>query len=174
MGRPKALLDYKGETFVGRLVRILSRFCDPVIVVAGVHAAEIRAHVAANVVVNPDPDRGQLSSLQTALRALPAEVEGFVFTPVDSPSVGEETLAQLIEIFKTREDAIVIPKFEGRRGHPVFVPGSLAADFLALAPTEETRAVINRNAGRIVYVDVDDRGILADIDDPAAYRALVQ
>jgi len=174
MGRPKALLEYRGETFAERLVRVLSPVCDPVIVVLGYHAEAIRARVAANFVVNPDPDRGQLSSLQTALAALPAEVEGFVFTPVDSPSVSETTVADLLRIFRERRDAIVIPRFEGKRGHPVCVPRSLMADFLALAPTEQTRVVVNRNADRIVYVDVDDPGVLADIDDPAAYRALVQ
>ncbi|MBZ5601087.1 MAG: nucleotidyltransferase family protein [Acidobacteriia bacterium] len=174
MGRPKALLEYHGETFAGRLVRVLSRFCDPVIVVLGYHADAIRERVIANFVVNPDPDRGQLSSLQTALAAIPSDADGFLFTPVDSPSVSEDTIERLLAIFKERRDAIVIPRFGGRRGHPVCVPPALIADFLALGATEQTRVVVNRNADRVVYVDVDDAGILADIDDPAAYRALVQ
>src|SRR4029079_18049295 len=69
MGTPKALLDYRGETFVGRLVRVLQTTCNPVIVVLGYHADALRAGIpaGAQVVVNPDPSRGQLSSLQTAL-----------------------------------------------------------------------------------------------------------
>ncbi|MGH9593849.1 MAG: nucleotidyltransferase family protein, partial [Bryobacteraceae bacterium] len=91
MGTPKALLDYRGETFVGRLMRVLGAVCDPVMVVLGYHAAEIGARVPANVrvVLNPDPDRGQLSSLQTALAALPVEADGFAFVPVDSPAAEE-------------------------------------------------------------------------------------
>ena len=212
MGRPKALLEYRGETFAGRLVRVLSKVCDPVIVVLGHHADAIRERAGvreptykplpmvaargrrsfesatertatagsyptgevikqATFVVNPDPDRGQLSSLQTALGAVPDEAEGFLFTPVDCPTVSEETVAKLVGMLG---GDIVIPRYEGRRGHPVCVPRSLVAAFLALAPTEQTRVVVNQNADRVVYVDVDDPGILADIDDPEAYRALAQ
>ena len=64
MGTPKALLDYRGESFVGRLVRVLGASFQPVIVVLGYHADVIRQKVPAiaNIVVNPDPSRGQFSS----------------------------------------------------------------------------------------------------------------
>ena len=90
MGTPKALLDYRGETFVGRLVRVLGACCKPVIVVLGYHADAIRQQVpaTANIVINPDPSRGQLSSLQTGLAELPADADGFAFIPVDSPGRG--------------------------------------------------------------------------------------
>jgi molybdenum cofactor cytidylyltransferase len=172
MGRPKALLEYRGETFAGRLVRTLGKCCDPVFVVIAHHADEIRARVAANFVVNPDPDRGQLSSLQCALSERPGGIEGFLFTPVDCPVVEESTVTKLIQIFREHQHKIVIPRFQEKRGHPVCVPGSLVEDFLALAPTEQTRRVIDANADRILYIDVDDAGVLTDVDDPAAYRAL--
>ena len=156
-------------------MRVLSKFCDPAIVVLGYHADEIRARVSANFVVNPDPDRGQLSSLQTALAVLPEGLEGFLFTPVDCPTVEEETVSKLIRAFEQNADAIVIPRFGGtRRGHPVCVPRSLIPAFLALAPIEQTRVAIHQNADRVIYVDVEDPGILVDVDDPAAYQALVQ
>lgn len=170
MGRPKALLDYRGETFAARLVRVFERVCDPVVVVVGHHAETIQEHVRANFVINPDPDRGQLSSLQTALAALPAGAEGFLFTPVDSPTVEEWTVTRLVEEF--RPGSIVIPRFNGRRGHPVCVPRAFFPAFLSLAPTEKTRTAIDQHADRIHYLDVDDAGILADIDDPASYHAL--
>ena len=173
MGRPKALLEYRGETFAGRLVRVLSPLCDPVIVVLGYHADAIRERVEARLVTNPDPDRGQLSSLQTALAEIPVDAEGFLFTPVDSPTLDERTLSRLIEVFRER-NAIVIPRFDARRGHPVLIPRRFIREFLAIVPTAETRAIINRHVDQIVYVDVDDPGILADVDDPEAYRALTQ
>ncbi|HLH37641.1 MAG TPA: nucleotidyltransferase family protein [Bryobacteraceae bacterium] len=166
MGRPKALLEYRGETFVGRLVRVLQKFCDPVIVVLGHHAAAIRDHVRAGVVVNPDPDRGQLSSLQTALERIDSD---FLFIPVDSPTVREETIEKLISAVGC---GVVIPRYHGRRGHPVCVSRSLRADFLALQPTAETRAAIDARPALITYLDVDDPGVLADIDDAEAYRRI--
>jgi molybdenum cofactor cytidylyltransferase len=173
MGSPKALLAYRGETFVARITRIFSKFCHPVVVVAGRHADLIRPDLKVELVVNADPDRGQLSSLQTALAALPATPEAFLFTPVDCPAFQESTVAALIESFREDHPALVIPKYSGKRGHPVLVNGSLASEFLALAPTEETRVIVNRHADAIRYLEVEDAGVLADVDDPEAYRALV-
>lgn len=176
MGSPKALLDYRGETFVDRLIRVFSRCCDPVIVVAGVHAGVIREGMdpCARLVINPDPDRGQLSSLQTALAEVPGDVAGFLFTPVDCPTVREETVAMLVDEFHKNGNPFVIPRYHGRRGHPVCVRGSLIAEFLALPPTAETRAVVNMYSDRITYVDVDDPGVLADVDDVEAYRKIAK
>ncbi len=178
MGRPKALLEYRGETFADRLIRIFSRVCDPVIVVAGYHAEAIGGHVngRAQIVVNPDPDRGQLSSLQTALEHVPDDAEGFLFTPVDSPIVEDATVAKLIETLRTaartRGALVAIPRYGGRRGHPVCVARAMIPEFLALPATAETRVAIDQRADRIAYVEVDDPGVLADIDDLEAYRKL--
>ncbi|MCP5113563.1 MAG: NTP transferase domain-containing protein, partial [bacterium] len=95
MGEPKALLDIWGETFVDRLIRVLGAHCDPVVVVLGHEAERVRAGVerAAEFVINPAPGRGQLSSMQCGLRAVPGECDGVMFTPVDYPAVKESTVA---------------------------------------------------------------------------------
>jgi molybdenum cofactor cytidylyltransferase len=176
MGTPKALLDYRGETFVGRLARVLGATCSPVIVVLGYHADAIRQQVpsTAKIVINPDPSRGQLSSLQTGLAELPAEADGFAFIPVDSPAVEADTVAKLARAFDQRDGStlFVIPRQSGRRGHPVFATRSIAAELLALPATAEAREVVHSHVDRTEYVDVDDSGIFTDIDDPEAYRRL--
>jgi molybdenum cofactor cytidylyltransferase len=181
MGSPKALLEYRGETFVSRLIRIFSKVCERVIVVAGIHAPAIKEHVgdSAMVVVNLDPDRGQLSSLQVALSEIrfprvSRDAEGFLFTPVDCPIVDERTVAMLADRLRTGDAPFVIPKFNGKRGHPVCARGSTIAEFLALPATDETRAIVNQHANQIEYVDVEDAGVLADIDDLAAYARLTK
>jgi molybdenum cofactor cytidylyltransferase len=178
MGSPKALLDYRGETFLNRLVRVLGNECNPVIAVLGYHAEAIRAQARGQVqfVVNPDPERGQLSSLQTGLAAVPQDVEGFLFTPVDSPAVRETTLKQLVVRFQNRkpESQFVIPRYEGQRGHPVFAAPSLLEEFLALPLTAQAKDIVHAYVPRTEYVDVNDPGILADIDDREAYRELVE
>ena len=176
MGTPKALLDYRGETFVGRLVRVLGTSCDPVIVVLGYNADVIRQQVpaTATIVINPDPSRGQLSSLQTGLAALPAVADGFAFIPVDSPAVAEDTVAKLARTFEQRDPAtlFVIPRQAGKRGHPVIAARSIAAEFLALPPTNEAREIDHAHVNQTQYVDVDDAGIFTDVDTPEAYRRL--
>jgi molybdenum cofactor cytidylyltransferase len=177
MGSPKALLDYRGETFLNRLVRVLGNECNPIIAVLGYHAEVIRAQARGKVqfVVNPDPERGQLSSLQTGLAAVPQDVEGFLFTPVDSPAIRETTLKQLVVRFQNKkpQTQFVIPRYEGQRGHPVFAVPSLLAEFLALPLTAQAKDIVHAYVSRTEYVDVDDPGILADIDDKASYEQLV-
>lgn len=116
MGSPKALLEYRGETFIQRLVRVLSPVCDRVVVVLGYHAADIRPGIpgSAVITINPAPERGQLSSLQTGLAALPADADGFLFTPVDSPAVESETVERVAAEFRRRDPAtlLVIPRIQ--------------------------------------------------------------
>jgi len=175
MGSPKALLEYRGETFIQRLVRVLSAVCDPVIVVLGYHADALRPAVAnTTIVVNPAPERGQLSSLQTGLAALPSAAEGFLFTPVDSPAIEIPTVECLAAEFQRRDPAtlLVIPRFEGKRGHPVFATRAIADELSALPLTAQARDVIRGHVAQTLYIDVDDPGILTDIDDREAYRRL--
>jgi molybdenum cofactor cytidylyltransferase len=185
MGSPKALLEYRGETFVNRLVRLFSSACDRVIVVLGYHADAIREHIileniglenigGATIVVNPDPERGQLSSLQTGLRAVAEDAEAVLFTPVDSPTVEASTIARVVAAFGSRDEQtlLVIPRFHGKRGHPVCAAREVIAEFLALPPTGQAKEIVNRHEARTLYIEVDDAGVLADIDDPEAFRKL--
>jgi molybdenum cofactor cytidylyltransferase len=177
-GHPKALLDYRGETFVGRLVRVLSGVCDPVIVVLGYHADRIRPAIEPHVrlVVNPAPERGQLSSLQTALRELPEEAEGFLFVPVDCPAAELETIEHVAAAFRGREMGIqfVVPQYRGKHGHPVCASRDIAAEILALPATAQARDVVHGHVADTLYLDVDDAGILTDVDNPERYRQLAE
>jgi molybdenum cofactor cytidylyltransferase len=178
MGTPKALLDYRGETFVDRLIRVMGAVADPVIVVFGYHAAEIRAAArgSATFVVNPAPERGQLSSLKTGVSALPKDADGFAFIPMDCPAVREDTIAKLARAFISRDRGalFVIPRFGSKRGHPVFAARSIADEFLALPEDGKASDVVHRHVPRTQYVDVDDGGILTDIDDAASYARLLE
>jgi molybdenum cofactor cytidylyltransferase len=173
MGSPKALLEFRGETFLDRLIRCFLAHCSPVIVVLGHEPEVIRAGVRsvrdAVFVLNPDYQRGQFSSMQCGLRASPAEADGVVFTPVDHPNIDPATVARLV----ASGAPLAIPLYLGRHGHPVLVSRSLIPEFLALPPDSQARTVIHRHASEIQYIDVADAGILDDIDDPDAYRRLL-
>jgi molybdenum cofactor cytidylyltransferase len=180
MGTPKALLDYRGETFLGRLIRVLGAVTDPVIVVLGYHAEQIRASVQGDsdtqFVINPEPERGQLSSLKTGLAALAPQAQGVAFIPMDCPAVREETVVRLAQSFLARdpETLLVIPRRGDKRGHPVFAARAIAEEILALPSDAQARDVIHGHISRTQYVDVDDPGILTDIDDREAYQKLLE
>jgi molybdenum cofactor cytidylyltransferase len=173
MGSAKALLEFRGETFLDRLIRCFEERCSPVIVVLGHEPEVIRVGVrspgAAKFVLNAQYHIGQFSSLQCGLRAVTPDVEGVIFTPVDHPNIEPATLATLID----SGAPIAIPQYLGRHGHPVLFSRSLVQEFLALAPDGQARTVLHRHASEIRYIDVPDAGILDDIDDPDAYHRLL-
>jgi len=173
MGSPKALLEFRGETFLGRLIRCFEERCSPVIVVLGHEPEVIRSGVRspgrAVFVLNDRYRLGQFSSLQCGLRGMPAEAEGVIFTPVDHPNIEPATITRLIE----SGAPIAIPQYQGRHGHPVLCRSDLVPEFLALAPYGQARTVLHRHASEIRYIDVPDAGILDDIDDPEAYHRLL-
>lgn len=178
MGSPKALLDFGGETFLDRLILTLGGSCCPVIVVLGCEPQRIRAGLRradlATFVTNPDYQRGQLSSLQRGLAAVPPEAEGVLFTPVDYPAVRPSTIARIARRFQARQpdEWLVVPRSQGRHGHPVCLACDLIPEFLALADDAQARDVIHGHRKQTVYEDVDDAGILEDVDDPESYARL--
>ena len=172
MGFPKALLRYREETFLDRLAGLFAARCSPVIVVLGAEAERIRAslHPAATFVVNPDWARGQTTSMQCGLRAVPPETDGVLFTLVDHPAVAPATIDALLAGPTTA--LLRVPRYHGRRGHPIWFSRALIPEFLALPETGAARDVVRRHAAETDFLDVDDPGILADIDDPEAYLGL--
>ena len=174
MGSPKALLEIRGETFLDRLIATFSPHCSPVIVVLGHESEKIRAGLrnsgSAAFVLNAHYPLGQLSSMQCGLRAVPGDCDGVLFTLVDHPNVQSSTLTQLV---LGPPALLSIPRYRGRRGHPLFFSRRLVPEFLALAQDSQARAIVERHASEIRFVDVDDPGILDDVDDLETSQRLV-
>ena len=77
-----------------------------------------RAPARATFVVNPDWARGQTSSMQCGLRAVPPEADGVLFTLVDHPAVAPATIDALLA--GPRAALLRVPRYHGRRGHPIW------------------------------------------------------
>lgn len=205
MGRAKALLpvDASGETFVARIVRtLLHAGIDPIIVVT---RAELAADVSrvvphVRVVINPDPDCGQLSSLITGLDALPQGTP-VLMTLVDLPLVRETTVRALIgrvpELAQPRGPAtplehmgtpghaietlgrasertlLVRPVSGGRHGHPVILGTDVITALRNADPDQGARPVIRQFATWGIDVAVEDDAIHRDVDTPDEYRRLM-
>ncbi len=172
MGRPKALLAVPGaaECFLDRLIGAFEPHCSVRVVVLGHDADAIRAGLRrpAVFVTNPDPERGQLSSLQCGLAAVGGD-SGVLFTPVDHALVLEETIAKLVAAYRAGSAPVLAPRFQGRHGHPVACAPEVAAELAALRPGAQARDVIRSHRAATEYVDVNDPAVVEDIDDPAAY-----
>ena len=177
MGSPKALLRFQDETFLDRMIRLFAQVCDPVVIVLGHNASQIRAGLQhpgnAVFTVNPDPERGMLTSLQCGLQAMPATVEAVMFTPVDHPHLQPSTLETLSSKFQAARAPVTVPVYAGEHGHPVCISKPLADELLALPETSMASDVIHRYIPQTCYFDVDDPAVVTDIDDPAAYAGLM-
>ena len=177
MGTPKALLRIEGETFLDRMIRLFADVCDPVIVVLGDNPGQIRSGIEcasqAVFTVNPDPERGMLSSLQCGLAEVPQSAEAVLFTPVDHPSLRKATIDQLAAEFRAHRAPVTIPAFRGRHGHPVCIARAPIAELLALPATSQASEIIHRYRSQTVYAEVDDAGVTTDVDDPKAYAELL-
>jgi molybdenum cofactor cytidylyltransferase len=176
MGTPKALLEFEGETFLDRWIRLFAMVCDPVIAVLGYDAEAIRQSIRrpgqACFVLNSDPAQGMLSSLQTGLRSVPAG-DAVLFTLVDHPLVKESTVCAVAEAFRRENAPAVIPVHRGRRGHPVCIAAGIAEEMLRLPADATPKDVMHRHAQTTYFLDAKDAGVLADIDDPESYAALL-
>jgi len=171
MGQPKALLPYRGGSFLSVLADTLSRHCSPVCAVFGADAKRLMNVAPPSVLPaeNPNYAQGMLTSLQAGLRALGNLPDRVLFTLVDHPAVAPATIRELLD--STAE--VAIPKFRSKRGHPVVIRARIAEEILAEPSTSRLNAVMDRHASEIHYLDLDDSGITDDIDDPEAYRNLL-
>lgn len=177
MGRDKALLTYRGQTFLETIVGSLrTAGIDRITVVLGHHAEAIRRAVnLADVrfVVNDHYQQGQTSSLQHGLTAAAAESpEAVVLCLVDHPAISAGVIRTLVEHFESTRSPVLVPTCKGERGHPVVISQTLFPELLALPPGQPANSVIRKYRDATQFVEVADRGILLDVDEPEIYERL--
>ena len=170
MGRSKALLDLDGRTALERVLDAFAGLSVPVVVTGRTTLAVDGVRIAPN----PEPERGQTSSLKAGLRCVPPDAEAFVFHPVDFPLLNRSDVDRLVDAFLDSRHAaksVFIPSFGLRRGHPVLCRREMAREFLALPDGVPARVVVNRRPERILHVPFEEAYILMDMDTPADYAA---
>jgi len=180
MGTDKALLTYRGRTFIETILATLREAgVTRLAVVLGHHADEIQRVVdftGVEVIVNRDYRQGQTSSLQAGLKALESgagtSVEAVLLCLVDHPAVPAEAIRALLAAFRATASPVVIPAFKGQRGHPVLIGRALFDELLGSNPEAGANSVIRKYREATQFVEVGDAGILLDVDDPETYRNL--
>lgn len=174
MGQPKALLDAGGNTFLSRILTSLrDGGAGPLLVVVRSledPVAREAGEAGGEVILNPDPSAGPVSSLQTGIRALPESAEAILFAPVDHPLFSPGTVDALCRTFFETRAPLVVPAYEGWRGHPVLFSRELFPELLEEDLPEGARTVVRRYLEARVQLSVNDPGILADIDTPEEYQ----
>jgi molybdenum cofactor cytidylyltransferase len=188
MGRDKALLPWpppasgvapSNETFLSVAIRSLSLATEFVLIVVGKNEAAlapiIYAH-GASLVVNPDPNRGQFSSLQVGLHeVLNRGRDAAMVTLVDRPPVSAATIQTLRDAFEDAGPSIwtVVPEFSGQHGHPYLVGREMMEAFLRVPATSIARDIEHQHQKHIQYVRVDDPLVTVNINTPEDYAGLL-
>jgi len=170
MGSPKALVSYQGASFLEHLLSVTRH---PAIgarrVVLGPDADAISEQVAltpGEVVVNEDWELGQLSSIHAALRSLPPGTDGMLLCPVDHPLVSAALVNNLIVTFLETRAPVVLPTFEGRRGHPVIFAAAVYEELLRAPLETGARAVVWAHKNEVQEVSTTEEGCVLNLNDP--------
>jgi molybdenum cofactor cytidylyltransferase len=179
MGYPKALLGYRGQTFLtGVLAACEAVGVEMRVVVLGYHSDKIFKDMdlsEAHVVESKELEAGPIGSIRAGLRFLEGKpVEGVLIWPVDRPHVAVATVGALIDAFRASHLPIVVPAYQGRRGHPVLFGQPVFDELLAAPDDEGAKTVVRRDPGRVEVVPVEDAAVLEDLNTPEDYKALLR
>lgn len=172
MGYPKPLLRIGNESFLSRTTTIVLATVSRVVIVLGAHADRIRPAIAlgagVKVVENPNYARGQLSSLKVGLaEAVAGGTDAVIVHLADHPMVTPATFRAVVDGYRKTRPPIVVARFRGRRGHPVIFDQSVFAELMAAPEDRGARVVVNADPQRVHYVDVEDPGVVLDLDTPS-------
>jgi glycerophosphoryl diester phosphodiesterase len=180
MGRPKLLLPFRGKPLVAWLVGSLRRGgVGEVVLVTAPGDEELRAwarQAGLAVAVNPTPERGMLSSIREGIAAaggaaaLAARGETLVVSPADLPNLDAETVAILLQRMTEAGAPLAVPIYRGKRGHPLAIAPALIPEIDTLDPDIGLKQLRDRHAAELLEVEVDDAGVVQDVDTPEDYR----
>jgi molybdenum cofactor cytidylyltransferase len=180
MGTPKPFLPFAGATFLEVIARSLraAQFHPIYAIVSPDLPARCEALPGLNgvrLLENPDPrGEGPISSIRVALDALPRECLGVLCCPVDHPAIAAATCQAILALAAHNPGRIILPVYEGRRGHPAFFPAGVFEDLRNVPPGRGADWILENRAGLIRECPVPDPAILRNINTPEAYAALLR
>ncbi len=174
LGTIKPLVLIDGEPALIRVIRsIRNAGVETIIVVLG-HAAEsVKAHVdltGCRVVTNPGYETGMAGSLIRGIESVSPAAEGILIFHADMPAVKAETIRAVIQ--RAKQGArIAAPSYRTQRGFPVYLHRSCFQELLpTLTGNVGARRYIAQHLEELVLVEVDDPGVVHDIDRPEDLR----
>jgi molybdenum cofactor cytidylyltransferase len=179
MGRPKQLLPLDGTTVLARAIEnVRSAGLVEIVLVLGASAEAIRGQLPPSlleglkVLINQAYAQGMASSLREGLSALDPQCAAALVILGDQPLVRPQTLLQIMAGYHRSGARIVIPSHQGKRGNPVLLSRSVFSEVMALEGDTGCRAIFANHLDAILRVEVEDPGILLDIDNQDDYDRL--
>jgi len=182
MGRPKALLEWRGLPFIEHVCDALrSAGVEDRVAVLGRAEKEILAAwqpSGEKIAVNPRPEDGQLSSLRAGLEAADPSAEAFLVCLADQPTIAPATYRAVIDRWRAEKGSIIIPRtFRAsdsrmKRGHPIIIPSAHRRLCFEGPLDKGLHWVTHHPSVKIADLDLDDAEIIRDFDTPEDYAGL--
>ncbi|MDI6803544.1 MAG: nucleotidyltransferase family protein [Bacteroidota bacterium] len=177
MGSPKALLQIKGKTFLQHLVATLRNAgLHEISVVLGHDSDKIIAQLPdlkIDFVINENYQKGQLSSIQVAIKSAPNDCDAIMICPIDRPLISSELIKKLIEAYSKTKPPIVVPIFDAKRGHPIIFSSSLFSELMRAPHDIGARAVVWAHHNEVIEVPTGEEGILINVDTPEIFEKYI-
>jgi molybdenum cofactor cytidylyltransferase len=174
MGQQKLLLPFAGKTVIEHVVSELRRAeIAQIIVVTGSDSERVEAALAnsgATCAHNPDYTRGMLSSVRMGISAAPDSWRAAIVALGDQPLITADIVQRVRDAQTDSPDNIIVPIFEGRRGHPMGLPRTFWEESRTRYDTVGLRGVLRANANKVLEIAAHSGDVLTDIDTPQDYQ----
>lgn len=182
MGRPKLLLPFQGGPLVAGVVEALrGGGVDEIVLVTAPGDEPLRdwaRQAGVTVTVNPDPERGMLSTLQEGIAALGGSAElaqrgvMLLVSPADLPNLQASTVTLLLKGMAESGAPLAVPVYHGKRGHPLVIAQALISEIDTLDPEIGLKQLRDRHEEDLLEIEVEDAGVIQDVDTPEDYAML--
>jgi molybdenum cofactor cytidylyltransferase len=174
MGVQKLLLPFGGKTVIAHIVdQLLAGTVDKVYVVTGHQADRISGELSGrpvSIVYNRGYESGMLSSVRCGLRALPQRCRAVLVALGDQPSITSALVDLMLQSFETAEKRILVPFYNGRRGHPILFSGVYREEILTQYDDVGLRGLLHAHPDEVFELTVSTACVLSDMDYPEDYQ----
>lgn len=173
MGKPKLLLPFGEKSIIESIIEsVLESRVKNVIVILGSERKRIEDKIkgfSVKITYNPDFRKGMLSSVQCGFRTVPEDGQAVLIVLSDQPGIKSEVIDNLVDAYFESSKGIVLPVYQGERGHPVLIDMKYRQEVENLSPDIGLRGIVYSHPEDVIEVKVDTPSILMDIDDEADY-----
>ena len=178
MGSQKLLLPYHDSSMIETVIdNVLGSRIDKVMVVLGSDSDEITRTIGqkpVEICINPQPEKGMLSSVLCGFKAIPEEATAALVYLGDQPNIPPVITNKILEAYNEDLHGIVIPVYNHRRGHPLLVDLKYRRDIYKLDLEQGLRSLMHLFPEDVLEVEVDEPGILVDIDTREDYSNAIK
>ncbi len=174
MGQQKLLMPFKGKSMIATVVaKIAGSAASRTIVVTGSERYKMEEGLKAYPVIFADNEKyeeGMHTSVQTGVAAVGPETDGYLIFLGDQPMVSEAVINRLIAVFQKTEKGLVVPTFNGKRGHPVLIASRYKDEIKILNQGIGLRELFLNHPDDIQEIEFESEAVLKDIDTPEDYQ----